>query len=143
MTVRIINSDVFLGISQLEDESINCVVTSPPYWGLRDYGTGRWEGGSLSCDHVSHEIRTGGGMAALGERYAGGGHKASKPKFIQYSGSCAKCGAIRIDDQIGLEPDLDAYVNKVTAVFREVRRVLRKDGVLWLNVGDSYKSRVR
>ena len=65
----------------LEPKSIQCCVTSPPYYGLRDYG----------CDN-----------------------------------------------QIGLEPTPDAYVEKLVAVFREVRRVLRDDGTVWLNLGDSY-----
>ena len=52
---------------RLPSESVQTVVTSPPYFGLRDYGTAKWEGGDVECDHVSHEIRTGLGMAALGE----------------------------------------------------------------------------
>lgn len=67
----------------LADKSINCVVTSPPYYGLRDYG---------------------------------------------------------VDGQIGLEQTPDDYVNKLVNVFREVKRVLRDDGTLWLNLGDSYAS---
>jgi DNA modification methylase len=65
----------------LPAESVNCCVTSPPYWGLRDYGT---------------------------------------------------------DGQLGLESTPEAYVTKMVAVFREVRRVLRDDGTVWLNLGDSY-----
>ena len=53
-------------------------------------------------------------------------------------GDCGKCGAKRIDSQLGLEPTPEEYVAKLVAVFREVRRVLRKDGTLWLNLGDSY-----
>lgn len=67
----------------LVDGCMQCVVTSPPYFGLRDYG---------------------------------------------------------ITNQIGLEPTLDAYVQTLVAVFREVRRVLADDGVCWLNLGDSYTS---
>jgi len=52
--------------------------------------------------------------------------------------ACLKCGAIRIDRQIGLEETPEAYVEKLVAVFRELRRVLKDDGVLWLNLGDSY-----
>jgi DNA modification methylase len=68
-------------MAAMEPESVHCVVTSPPYWGLRDYGT---------------------------------------------------------DGQLGLEPSPEAYVENMVAVFREVRRVLRADGTLWLNLGDSY-----
>ncbi len=56
-----------------------------------------------------------------------------------FNGDC-KCGARRIDSQVGLEPSPDAYVATMVEVFREVRRVLRDDGTLWLNLGDSYAS---
>ena len=68
-------------LATMEAESVQCVVTSPPYWGLRDY---------------------------------------------------------KMPDQMGLEKTPEAYVAKMVNVFREVRRVLRKDGTLWLNLGDSY-----
>jgi len=57
---------------------------------------------------------------------------------MPYREVCAKCGATRIDAQIGLEPTLDAYVTDLVTVFREVRRVLKPSGVLVLNLGDSY-----
>jgi len=53
-------------------------------------------------------------------------------------GDCRKCGAKRIDSQIGLEETPEQYLTKMVEVFREVRRVLKKDGTLWLNLGDSY-----
>ncbi len=81
MTVKIIAADVMDGFAQLEDNSVHCVVTSPPYWGLRDYG---------------------------------------------------------VPGQLGLEPTLGEYIETMVRVFREVRRVLRKDGTLWLNLGDCY-----
>ena len=55
-------------------------------------------------------------------------------------GDCGKCGARRIDAQLGLESTPAEYVEKMVAVFREVRRVLREDGTCWLNLGDSYAS---
>lgn len=79
--VQIIIGDCREELAKLPDESVHCVVTSPPYFGLRDYG---------------------------------------------HSG------------QIGLEQTPDAYVAEIVSVFREVRRVLRDDGTLWLNLGDSY-----
>lgn len=81
MTVRIINADVLDGLRSLPDESVQCVVTSPPYWGLRDYG---------------------------------------------------------VEGQIGLEATPAEFVSRMVEVFREVRRVLRKDGTCWVNLGDSY-----
>ncbi len=140
MMLRVITGECREGLLELEPESVQCCVTSPPYWGLRDYGTAKWNGGDDGCDHVSHEIRTGLGMAALGEQYRGGGHKASEPKPVQFNGDCGKCGARRIDSQIGLEKTPQEYVEKIVEVMREVRRVLKKDGTLWLNLGDSYNS---
>jgi len=77
----ILIGDVRERLKELPDQSVNCCVTSPPYWGLRDYGN---------------------------------------------------------DGQIGLEQDPDDFVAQLVAVFREVKRVLRDDGTLWLNIGDSY-----
>ena len=125
-------------LSSLPDASVQCCVTSPPYFGLRDYGTATWEGGAVGCDHVVGEIRTGLGMKALSEKYRGGGVKVSEPKPMTAKGECPHCGAIRVDRQIGLEPTPHAYVARLVAVFREVRRVLRDDGTVWLNLGDSY-----
>ena len=82
-TQRIIEGDCIEGMRTLPDASVHCCVTSPPYWGLRDYG------------------------------HAG---------------------------QIGLESTPEAYVARMVEVFRDVRRVLRDDGTLWLNLGDSYNS---
>jgi DNA modification methylase len=81
MTISLITADVLQGLAVLPDQSVHCVVTSPPYWGLRDYG---------------------------------------------------------VAGQIGLEPTFQLYVSRMVEVFREVRRVLRDDGTLWVNLGDSY-----
>jgi DNA modification methylase len=77
----IIQGDVLSGLAAIKDNSVHCCVTSPPYWGLRDYG---------------------------------------------------------VEGQLGLEKTPQEYIAKMVEVFREVRRVLRKDGTCWLNVGDSY-----
>jgi DNA modification methylase len=83
MTVTIINADCREALKSLADQSVHCCVTSPPYFGLRDYGHG---------------------------------------------------------SQIGLEPTPDEFVAAMVEVFREVKRVLRDDGTLWLNLGDSYNA---
>lgn len=83
MSVRILNGDCRDVLATLQAESVHCCVTSPPYWGLRDYG---------------------------------------------------------VAGQIGLESTYQDFVEQMAAVFREVRRVLRADGTLWLNLGDSYAS---
>ena len=78
---KLIQGDCIYALQLLKEESVQCVVTSPPYYGLRDYG---------------------------------------------------------VDGQIGLEQSPEEYVAKLVNVFLEVRRVLRDDGTLWLNLGDSY-----
>lgn len=83
MTVRILCGDALERLRELPDESAHTVVTSPPYWGLRDYG---------------------------------------------------------VAGQIGLEQTVGEYVETLVSVFREVRRVLRPDGTLWLNLGDTYNN---
>ena len=57
-----------------------------------------------------------------------------------YKDICGKCGAIRIDQQIGLEQTPDEYIANLVDVFRECKRILRDDGTLWVNIGDSYTS---
>lgn len=81
MNIRLLQGDSLDVLQTLPDESVDCCVTSPPYWGLRDYG---------------HE------------------------------------------GQIGLEMTPNAYVSRIVDVFRQVRRVLRSDGTVWVNIGDSY-----
>ncbi len=80
---RILQGDVMAGLAALPDESVHCVITSPPYWDLRDYS---------------------------------------------------------MEGQIGLEETPEEYVARLVEVFREVKRVLRKDGTLWLNLGGKYTS---
>jgi DNA modification methylase len=117
----------------LADNSVQCVVTSPPYWGLRDYGTARWKGGDVDCDHKNLASAPMGTMD---------GHSPDQPArqgmTKPYRDTCGKCGAHRIDAQIGLERTPEEYIATIVAVFREVHRVLKKDGTLWLNLGDSY-----
>jgi DNA modification methylase len=117
----------------LRDECVQCVVTSPPYFGLRDYGTGRWEGGDPTCGHIAKRLDM---MSGWTQNSAREGR--TPPPDIQFKGECGKCGAQRVDSQIGLEPSPDAYIAALVEVFREVRRVLKADGVCWLNLGDSY-----
>lgn len=114
----------------LADGSVNCIVTSPPYYGLRDYGTARWEGGDPNCDH--NPQRHDGGWRADRTLPLGRGGV--------YREVCAKCGAIRIDSQIGLEQTPQEYVDNLVQVFKECWRILRDDGTVWLNLGDSYSS---
>jgi site-specific DNA-methyltransferase (adenine-specific) len=97
-------------------------------YGLRDYGTAKWEGGDPNCNH--NPQRPDGGDRSDRTLPLGRGGV--------YHDICAKCGAVRIDQQIGLEQTPAEYVDDIVQVFREVWRVLRDNGVVWLNLGDSY-----
>jgi DNA modification methylase len=115
-------------LRSLEPESVHCVVTSPPYWGLRDYGTATWDGGDADCSHR---------IAATGSTQNKGNNNREGAPFRE---RCERCGAIRLDSQLGLEPTPEEYVANLVDVFREVRRVLRADGTVWLNLGDSFNA---
>ena len=149
MTVRILHGDCRDVLASLPADSVHCVVTSPPYWGLRDYGIppSVW-GGDAACEHEfemqtkTGELRLGLGMAALGEQYRGGGKKAGEvPSISVQHGFCRHCNAWR--GAHGLEPSIDLYVRNAVEVFRAIHRVLRPDGTLWLNLGDSYNNRTK
>lgn len=119
----------------MPDESVNCCITSPPYYGLRDYGTAKWEGGDAECSHKERMAR------GDTERETPGGRGGSfRGGEIQYRELCAQCGATRVDSQIGLERTPTEYIARLVEVFREVRRVLKSDGTLWVNIGDSYSA---
>ena len=81
--VQILVGDVRDVIKTIPDESINCCITSPPYWGMRDYG---------------------------------------------------------VDNQIGAEDDVLLYIQELTSLFRDVKRTLKNDGTLWLNISNTYTS---
>lgn len=131
---QLIQGDCIEVLKTLKAGSVQCCVTSPPYFGLRDYGTGTWEGGDAECDHKPASDNS--KQAATST--LGGSKRNVGNALSGYRDLCGKCGARRIDNQIGLEETPEAYVAKLVDVFREVRRVLRDDGTLWLNLGDSY-----
>ena len=152
-TVKLYLGDVTKVLRRLPTQSVHCVVTSPPYWGLRDYGTGVWEGGDPACKHAQENRGTvqyldRNGNPGKNTTWQGAErHSTVKPGVV-----CKHCGAIRVEDQqIGSEPSPDCgtqgkaqcgwcFICSMVGVFREVRRVLRDDGTLWLNLGDTYSS---
>src|SRR4026208_1175635 len=110
----------------LQAGCVQTCVTSPPYFGLRDYGTATWVGGDPACVHR---------VPATGSTQNKGNNNREGTPFRD---DCGVCGAHREDAQIGLEGTPDAYVASLVQVFREVRRVLKADGCIWINLGDSY-----
>jgi DNA modification methylase len=123
--------DAITRLKEMPAGSVQTCVTSPPYWGLRDYGTATWEGGDdENCNHKIPAYDTDPKHSV---------DRSSGSHAIRWNRtSCYKCGAKRIDQQFGLEATPEEYVANLVAVFREVRRVLRDDGTVWLNLGDSY-----
>jgi len=117
-------------LKTLPDESIDCVMTSPPYWALRDYGTATWEGGDPNCDHKIPK-----GESDPKQSFDG----SSGSHAIRFNReSCHKCGAVRKDKQLGLELTFQEYITKLCDIFDEVKRVLKKEGTCWVNMGDTY-----
>lgn len=129
MSVSIRIGDCIEQMRLLPADSIDCVVTSPPYWGLRDYGTATWVGGNPDCQH-----RVGGQVA---DSKAKGAITTGVRPGVDAS-KCKLCGAVREDQQLGLEPTLAEHLAAMVAVFEEVRRVLKPEGTCWVNYGDCY-----
>jgi DNA modification methylase len=140
--LRILQGDALEQLRTLPVQSVQCCVTSPPYWSLRDYGTAQWEGGEHGCDHKIDQSK----RQADAYKFVNGQGEGGKSltSWTTRNGTdnafrdCPKCGARRIDSQLGLEATPEEYIANMVAVFREVWRVLRDDGTLWLNMGDSY-----
>ena len=100
--VTLYHGDVLQVLRELPDESVNCCITSPPYYSLRDYGTARWSGGLPDCDHTSNHGKQG----ATGQR----ADRTFTARAV-YKDECRRCGAKRIDQQIGLEETPDLYID--------------------------------
>ena len=125
-------------LRRLPDKSVHMVATSPPYWGLRDYSNEPtvW-GGDKDCDHEWGETIPGSNKGGSGtptdkNNNRGEGYGRGEPRGQR----CTKCNAWL--GQLGLEPTPYEFVEHLVEIFAEVKRVLRDDGTLWLNLGDSY-----
>jgi DNA modification methylase len=143
--IEIYHGDALACLRELPTDSVHCCVTSPPYWGLRDYGIepSVW-GGEADCEHEwgdaswrpsrwgAHDDET------PGEKQGTNGGSLGHRGSVKDQSVCVKCGAWL--GCFGLEPTPDLYIEHAVTIFREVRRVLRTDGTLWLNIGDSYAS---
>ena len=130
---QIINGDCLEVLKTLPDGFVDVCITSPPYYALRDYGTGVWVGGDSNCPHrrtSKYSVNTITGHKQI--------DLAGNVGDAIYKSVCKQCGAIREDKQIGLEETPEEYISKLVAVFHEVKRCLKDDGTLWLNIGDSY-----
>jgi len=138
--VTLYHGDALETLRQLPDGCVDMVATSPPFYGLRDYGTGRWDGGDPDCDHV--QVTQKPSDKSTLERHGTDGRSPQLDALpgIPFRDVCGKCGARRVDEQIGLEETPDEWVARLVAVFRECRRVLADHGTLWVEIGDSYSA---
>jgi len=135
----LICADSRAALAELEEGSVQCCITSPPYWGLRKYGDAAEAifGGDAGCEHVW-------GLERIVKR----GHPGDKSTLVgtqtaqiskaagNQGAFCQLCSAWR--GQFGLEPTPEMYVEHMLDFLRAIWRVLRDDGTLWLNLGDSY-----
>jgi len=125
------------------DESIDLVVTSPPYWGLRDYGGDSqiW-GGDPECEHewgdrieTKNNYRQGvGGTLTNSKEYSE--LRIETGTVSNHGTVCVRCGAWK--GSLGLEPHPQLYIDHLVEICREVKRVIKPTGSFWLNLGDSY-----
>ena len=158
-------ADVREGLAMIPDGSVHVVCTSPPYWGLRAYGTDPqvwggiegclcpersgphdWADGTDICrrcgihwdDRHDWETSAHGLPGSYGEQRRKSKKLAAYPdqRPILATAFCQQCGAWR--GELGSEPTPELFVAHLVEVFREVWRCLRDDGTLWLNIGDSY-----
>lgn len=129
---KIYEMDCLSGLKLLKDNSIDCCVTSPPYFNQRNYQTEKWIGGDENCRHENTEFRLQGNQLKNKQETDVG--------CISFKDKCDQCGAVREDKQIGLEKTLQEYVDNLVEIFEEVKRVLKPTGQLWLNIGDTYSN---
>lgn len=123
---------------ELPDECIDMVMTSPPYWGLRDYGEDVREiwGGDKDCEHNWTAVPIGGRNKRPEDDDPKFARELSNPRGK--SSFCQFCGAWH--GQLGLEPTFQLYLDHMMIVCAEIRRVLKKTGSFWLNMGDTYSA---
>lgn len=84
--------DCIARLAEMEPDSVDCVVCSPPYWGLRDYGTATWEGGDASCDHRSPTMREGRNEARA--KLAGSASTNSAQQLRAHRTACVDLGPL-------------------------------------------------
>ena len=139
---KIYEGDSLAVLKTFEPESIDLIITSPPYYGLRDYGTEGviWDG--LDCEHdfsINHNLNKSNHNGQNTSTLTGGRKKLveiiNNDSFGQ-SHFCSKCNAWK--GQLGQEPTPQLYISHLMAIMNECKRVLKKTGSLWVNIDDSH-----
>ena len=145
MKITLMNGNVLDMLKKIPDESVDCVVTSPPYYGLRSYkGADTIWGGNPECEHewVSQKVYQDNLRFRDPNHVAQVGNNKNPEIFDNPSTKadlCSKCGAWK--GQLGLEPTYNLYVEHLMLVMDEIKRVLKKTGTVFWNMGDSYSSK--
>lgn len=141
MRNHIICNDVIAALKTLPAKIAQTVITSPPYFSMRKYMGKQnviWDG-DPNCNHeFATQTTTHDNLRFRGEN-SDVGNDNNRERFTDEDvemAFCAKCGAWK--GALGLEPNPEMYVDHLTQIFREVKRVLRDDGTLWINIGDCY-----
>ncbi len=145
----IVQGNALTELKKMDSDSMDCVVTSPPYWSLRKYDIPDviWEDhsfvtpGLLRGEVCEHEwgrqiIRRDRGQAAGESAQVGNQKREICGTETQQGQFCLRCGAWK--GQLGLEPTFELYLKHLLSIFDEVKRVLKKEGTCWVNMGDSY-----
>ena len=124
-------------LKEIPAESVDMVMTSPPYWGLRTYKTEPQIWGDNHCEHqwTTEEFKqhSGRGDCQSSKKYS---EQEPVPDMILKRDFCLKCNAWR--GELGLEPTIELYISHLIQIFDEVKRVLKKTGTCWVNIDDSY-----
>ena len=144
----ILHGNVLERLREMPTESIHTCITSPPYWGLRSYGTPdqvwggdsghehQW-GDSILENATNHTDKRRWNHTRNGrDELQPAEKRVTRLRTPVEQGRYCECGAWC--GSLGAEPTMALYIEHIVEVLREVRRVLRKDGTLWLNMGDSY-----
>ena len=138
----ILRGDALAMLQTLPSDSVQCIVTSPPYWALRRYDIPDIVfDGDPACDHEwgVEAVRTRGGAAQNKGLDNGAAYREARDTVAQtqaLGSTCSCCGAWR--GQLGQEPTPDLFIRHLVEIFREARRVMRADGTCWINMGDCY-----
>jgi len=152
--IQIINGNALDELKKLPDESVDCIITSPPYYGLRSYiGAETIWGGNPECEHewsinISERVdytgfkRNRSGLNKMAEKIDGHERYATTdiPPIDKNSVYCSKCGAWK--GQLGLEPNYQMYLGHLLMITEELKRVLKETGTLFWNMGDSYAGKM-
>lgn len=140
MSVRVLEGDCRVRLLDVPEHSVHAVITSPPYYALRKYAgvpPTMW-GGDATCEHEWRDatVTRNKGDASAGPKQRSNGGSLGWRDHPNPQAWCTRCSAWL--GTLGNEPTVSMYVNHLVEVFRLVRRVLRQDGSLWLNLGDTY-----